>query len=94
MLDYRDLTGEYDKLVSIEMIEAVGHEHLSLFFETCSNRLRPGGLMALQAITIADRNYEAARRSVDFIQRYVFPGGALPSVSAMTGAIASAGPAE
>lgn len=88
--DYRDLEGTYDKLVSVEMIEAVGHEFVPLFFETCGRLLAPGGLMALQAITIADRNYEAARHSVDFIQRYIFPGGALPSVSSMAGAVAAA----
>lgn len=88
--DYRELDGRYDKLISIEMIEAVGHEHLPTFFATCSRLLEPDGLMGLQAITIADRNYQAARRSVDFIQRYIFPGGALPSVAALTGAIATA----
>jgi cyclopropane-fatty-acyl-phospholipid synthase len=72
------------------MIEAVGHEYIPTFFATCSRLLKPDGLMALQAITIADRNYEEARRSVDFIQRYVFPGGAIPSIAAMTAAIAAA----
>jgi cyclopropane-fatty-acyl-phospholipid synthase len=82
--DYRDLDGHYDKLVSIEMIEAVGHEYLDTFFEKCSSLLKPRGEMLLQAITIADQRYDAARRSVDFIKRYVFPGGFLPSVTAMT----------
>lgn len=78
--DYRDLEGTYDKLVSIEMIEAVGHEYLDTYFESCSRLLAPGGLMALQGIVMADRHFDVYRRSVDFIQRYVFPGSALPSV--------------
>lgn len=79
--DYRDLTGTYDKLVSIEMVEAVGHEHLSTYFAQCSQLLKDDGLMLLQSITIRDQRYEQARHSVDFIQRYIFPGGALPSVT-------------
>lgn len=88
--DYRDLRGTYDKLVSIEMIEAVGHEHLEGFFRVCSQRLAPHGLMALQSITIADRLYPVARRSVDFIQRYIFPGSAIPSHGSLAEAIARA----
>ncbi|WP_353389599.1 cyclopropane-fatty-acyl-phospholipid synthase family protein [Halopseudomonas sabulinigri] len=79
--DYRELDGQYDKLVSIEMVEAVGHEFFRNYFETCAARLKPNGLMLLQAITIRDQRYEQARRSVDFIQRYIFPGGSLPSIS-------------
>jgi cyclopropane-fatty-acyl-phospholipid synthase len=85
--DYRDLDGQYDKLVSIEMIEAVGHEYLDTFFSKCSSLLKPDGQMLLQAITIADQRYDYARRNVDFIKRYVFPGGFLPSVTAMTSAM-------
>ena len=81
--DYRDLTGQYDKLVSIEMIEAVGHHFLSSYFKQCSHLLKPRGLMLLQAITIREQRYEQAKSSVDFIQRYIFPGGALPSVQKM-----------
>jgi len=81
--DYRDLTGSYDKLVSIEMIEAVGHRFLPTYFQKCADLLKPDGVMLLQAITIREQRYEQARRSVDFIQRYIFPGGALPSVQAM-----------
>ena len=81
--DYRDLTGQYDKLVSIEMIEAVGHHFLPSYFKQCSQLLKPHGLMLLQAITIRDQRYEQAKSSVDFIQRYIFPGGALPSVQKM-----------
>jgi cyclopropane-fatty-acyl-phospholipid synthase len=81
--DYRDLDGQYDKLVSIEMIEAVGHRFLGNYFEQCAKLLKPDGLMLLQAITIRDQRYEQAKNSVDFIQRYIFPGGALPSVQKM-----------
>mgnify|MGYP001821723874 FL=1 len=75
--DYRDLDGTYDKLVSIEMIEAVGHEYLPDYFATCSRLLKPAGKMLLQAITISDQVYEQYRKGVDFIQRHVFPGGSL-----------------
>ncbi|MCQ4261360.1 SAM-dependent methyltransferase [Stutzerimonas stutzeri] len=81
--DYRDLDGEFDKLVSIEMIEAVGHDFLPSYFRQCARLLKKDGLMLLQAITIRDQRYEQARRSVDFIQRYIFPGGALPSLQRM-----------
>ena len=86
--DYRDLEGTFDRLVSIEMIEAVGHEHLPAFFRACSDRLRPDGAMLLQAITMPDRDYDAYRDAADFIQRYVFPGSSLPSLGAMTVAVA------
>ncbi|QMR78355.1 cyclopropane-fatty-acyl-phospholipid synthase family protein [Enterobacter sp. RHBSTW-00175] len=82
--DYRDLTGEFDKLVSVEMIEAVGRRYLPEFFRTCQARLRPGGKMAIQAITIQDQRYHDYSKSVDFIQRYIFPGGFLPSITAMS----------
>ncbi len=77
--DYRDLEGQYDKLVSIEMIEAVGHEYYESYFAKCSSLLKADGLMLIQAITIADQRYQEAKRTVDFIQRYIFPGGCLPS---------------
>jgi len=79
--DYRNLSGQYDKLVSIEMIEAVGHAYYKNYFQHCSNLLKPEGMMLLQSITIADQRYQAASKEVDFIQRYIFPGGSLPSVS-------------
>jgi len=82
--DYRKLTGSYDKLVSVEMIEAVGLKNLPVFFERCAALLKPEGVMLLQSITIADQRYRQASKSVDFIQRYIFPGGALPSVTALT----------
>lgn len=77
--DYRLLEGKYDKLVSIEMIEAVGKRYLTTFFEKCSSLLKPDGLMLLQSITIDDRRHASYSRSVDFIQKYIFPGGYLPS---------------
>jgi cyclopropane-fatty-acyl-phospholipid synthase len=86
--DYRDLTGQYDKLVSIEMVEAVGHQYHDTYFRKCSELLKPNGSMLLQSITIADQRYEAAKDSVDFIQRYIFPGGCLPSVAVVTDALA------
>ena len=79
--DYRNLQGSFDKLVSIEMIEAVGHAFYSNYFQRCSALLKPEGKMVIQAITIADQRYASARDSVDFIQRYIFPGGSLPSVA-------------
>lgn len=84
--DYRDLTGTYDKLVSVEMIEAVGHAYYPTFFRSCQGLLAPHGRMALQAITIADELYDEARRSVDFIQAHIFPGSCIPSVTALLSA--------
>ena len=86
--DYRDLKGSFDKLVSVEMIEAVGHRYLPDFFHHCGRLLREDGLMALQAITIADSHYDRTRRSVDFIKRYIFPGCCIPSVTALSRAMA------
>lgn len=81
--DYRDLRGKYDALVSIEMIEAVGHQYLDTYLRRCSDLLRPDGAMLLQAITIQDQFYDQARRSVDFIKRFIFPGSFIPSVTAI-----------
>lgn len=81
--DYRDLTGQYSKIVSIEMIEAVGHQYLGGFFNRCSELLAPRGEMLIQAITMADQHYNAYRKEADFIQRYIFPGSCLPSVTAL-----------
>jgi cyclopropane-fatty-acyl-phospholipid synthase len=78
--DYRDLEGQYDKLVSIEMIEAVGHDHYDAYFERCAALLAPHGHAVIQAITIDDDRYEAARREVDFIKRHIFPGSCIPSL--------------
>lgn len=89
--DYRQLATtlgrRFDKVVSIEMIEAVGWRFLNEYFEICSNLLKPRGVMLLQAIVIADELYEGYRRSVDFIQRYIFPGGCLPSLAAIRQAV-------
>lgn len=87
MQDYRDLQGTYDKLVSIEMIEAVGPQYLETYFAKCSTLLKPDGIMLIQAITIQDQFYDQAIKSVDFIQRYIFPGGFIPSVTAISNAV-------
>ena len=81
--DYRRLKGSFDKLVSIEMIEAVGEQYLPRFFKTCSDLLKKDGVMLLQGITIADQRMKSYARNVDFIQRHIFPGGFLPSNSKM-----------
>lgn len=88
--DYRDLEGRYDKLVSIEMIEAIGHHYLDTFFGKCASLLEEHGLALIQAITIEDHRYERALRSVDFIKRHVFPGSFIPSIAAMLAASARA----
>lgn len=90
LADYRDLSGQYDKLVSIEMVEAVGADHLETYFRQCGRLLKPDGAMLLQAITIADQRYVQALREVDFIQKHIFPGGFLPSVTALTAAMTGA----
>ncbi len=84
--DYRHLSGQFDKLVSIEMIEAVGWRFYPTFFETCSKLLREDGVMMLQAITIEDQRYDSAIKNVDFIQRYIFPGSCIPSIHALMSA--------
>ncbi len=85
--DYRHLKGQYDKLVSIEMVEAVGHQFYDVYFKKVSNLLKPDGLALIQAITIADQRFESAKTSVDFIQRYIFPGSNIPSNTAMLNSI-------
>ena len=87
--DYRDLTGTYDKLVSIEMIEAVDWRLHDTFFAACAERLKPDGLMLLQAITIEDRSFDRAKFADDFIKTLVFPGGCLPSVGSIRRSVAS-----
>ena len=86
--DYRDLDGRYDKLVSIEMIEAVGHQYLDTYFDQCSRLLKDDGAMLLQAITIQDQRYTKALKTIDFIKRYIFPGSFIPSVSAISDSVA------
>jgi cyclopropane-fatty-acyl-phospholipid synthase len=87
--DYRDLRGRYDKLASIEMIEAIGHPQYGQYFHQAAALLPRGGRMALQSITIADRHYGRTRDEVDFIKRYIFPGACIPSVSALASAMAA-----
>jgi cyclopropane-fatty-acyl-phospholipid synthase len=82
--DYRQVTGLFDKIVSIEMIEAVGHKYLGTFFATCDKLLKPAGRLVIQVITIPDQSYDNYRRTTDWIQKYIFPGGHLPSVSAIS----------
>lgn len=82
--DYRNLEGQYDKLVSIEMIEAVGYEYMQSFFEQCHSLVKPNGKMLIQAITIADQRLDHYLHNVDFIQRYIFPGGFLPSITLLS----------
>lgn len=81
LTDYRDLAGQFDKLVSIEMIEAVGHQYLETYLRRCSELLTPRGRMLIQAITVTDQRYERVRKSVDFIKQFIFPGSCLPSVT-------------
>ncbi len=88
--DYRDLAGQFDKLVSIEMVEAVGHQFYDTYFAKCASLLKPNGMALIQAITITDQRFEAAKISVDFIQRYVFPGSNIPSITAMLTSITKA----
>ena len=85
--DYRDLKGQYDKLVSVEMIEAVGADYLDTYFAKCSSLLKPTGAMLLQAITIQDQFYARALKSVDFIQRFIFPGSFIPSITAIADSV-------
>jgi len=81
--DYRDVRSEFDRIVSIEMLEAVGERYWPVYFETLRERLRPGGVAVLQVITIADAHFDKYRRGADFIQRFIFPGGMLPSPGAL-----------
>ncbi len=85
--DYRDLSGTYDRLVSIEMIEAIGHQYLDTYFGKISGLLEPDGMALIQAITIEDHRYQRALKNVDFIQRFIFPGSFIPSVAAMVGTL-------
>lgn len=81
--DYRDVEGQYDKLVSVEMVEAVGHQYLDTYFEKCASLLKDDGLMLIQAITIREDRYEQALHSVDFIKRYIFPGSFIPAATVL-----------
>jgi cyclopropane-fatty-acyl-phospholipid synthase len=81
--DYRDVTGTYDAIVSIEMLEAVGAEYFATFFETCDRALLPGGRLSVQVITFPDADYERQRRGANWIQTYIFPGGLCPSLAVL-----------
>jgi cyclopropane-fatty-acyl-phospholipid synthase len=89
--DYRDLDGRYDKIVSIEMIEAVGYEYLAPYFAICARLLAPGGRFALQSITMPEARFDAYRRRVDWMQTYIFPGSLIPSLGAIAAAARQAG---
>ena len=79
--DYRDVSGRFEKIVSVEMFEAVGAEYFPAFFEACNRALTPGGLLAMQTIAVPDRAFAAMRDGVNWVQKYIFPGGMLPSIS-------------
>jgi cyclopropane-fatty-acyl-phospholipid synthase len=87
MSDYRDMQGSFDRIVSIEMLEAVGHQFYGTFFETCDRLLEPGGRVVLQVITIPDQRYDAYRTNPDWIQKHIFPGGMLPSLTELSKAM-------
>ncbi len=86
--DYREIKGPFDRIVSIEMLEAVGHRYFEKFFECCDRLLKPGGFMALQFISIPDRRYDQYRRGHDWIRKHIFPGGELPSLAVVTASLA------
>ncbi|MDF7826903.1 cyclopropane-fatty-acyl-phospholipid synthase [Pontiellaceae bacterium B12227] len=87
MIDYRDLQGQFDRIVSIEMLEAVGHAYYGTYFETCDRLLNPNGRVILQVITIPDQRYDAYRSNPDWIQKHIFPGGMLPSLTELSKAM-------
>ncbi len=87
LCDYRKLEGQFDRLVSIEMIEAVGHNFFPEYFKTCERLLKPNGIMVIQAITFPDKTYHSYRKSFDWIRKHIFPGGHLPSLNAMSDAL-------
>jgi cyclopropane-fatty-acyl-phospholipid synthase len=89
--DYRDETGQYDGVASIEMFEAVGEKYWPVFFDSLRARLKPGARATLQIITVEDRRFESYRKDIDFIQKYIFPGGMLPGPSVLRQEVARAG---
>ena len=91
LTDYRDITGQFDRIASIEMIEAVGEQHWPAYFNTIRERLKPGGQAVLQVITIAEERFDRYRNGADFIQRYIFPGGMLPTHTVMLEQVKNAG---
>jgi cyclopropane-fatty-acyl-phospholipid synthase len=91
LLDYRDLNQKFDKIISIEMFEAVGEQYWPVYFDKIGQSLKEGGKAALQIITISEHEFPKYRNTPDFIQRYIFPGGMLPSISALQNPISKAG---
>ncbi|WP_159467521.1 cyclopropane-fatty-acyl-phospholipid synthase family protein [Dyadobacter sp. 3J3] len=83
LMDYRHVEGQFDKIVSIEMLEAVGHQYLDVYFSKCNSLLKKDGILAIQVITCPDSRYDSLKNGVDWIQKYIFPGSLLPSVSAI-----------
>jgi len=93
LLDYRKMTGTFDKIASIEMLEAVGHKYLSTFFGKCHDLLKRNGLLGLQVITCPDSRYDILRKNVDWIQKHIFPGSLLPSIAVINQTINQTGDA-
>jgi cyclopropane-fatty-acyl-phospholipid synthase len=87
LMDYRHITGKFDKIISIEMLEAVGHEFYDLFFKKCHDLLKPKGVLGFQVITCPDSRYDSLRKGVDWIQKHIFPGSLLPSVAALNASV-------
>lgn len=85
--DYRQMEGQFDKIVSVEMLEAVGHSYLDIYFKKCHDLLKKNGILAIQVITSPDSRYECLRKGVDWIQKHIFPGSLLPSIAAINGAV-------
>jgi cyclopropane-fatty-acyl-phospholipid synthase len=91
LIDYRQLEGQYDKIVSVEMLEAVGEEYLDIYFKKCHELLKKNGILAMQVITCPDSRYDSMRKGVDWIQKHIFPGSLLPSVGRINQAINNTG---
>ncbi|MEB3206586.1 MAG: cyclopropane-fatty-acyl-phospholipid synthase family protein [Vampirovibrionales bacterium] len=89
--DYRELSGQFDKIISVEMVEALGDQYFDLFFDQCTKLLKPDGLLGIQMITCPDARYELLKNNVDFIQKHIFPGSLLPSISRVLQALGRAG---
>ena len=87
--DFRELDGQFDKIVSIEMIEAIGYKLYNMFFQKCATLLKPDGLLVIQAITISDNLYEESKDFIDFIKKYIFPGSCIPSITSLCSAATS-----
>jgi cyclopropane-fatty-acyl-phospholipid synthase len=92
LIDYRNVTGQFDKIISVEMLEAVGLEYIPVYFERCFKLLKPGGRMVFQVITVPNKNYESYKRSCDFMKKYIFPGGMLASINVIVDCIEQSSP--